>query len=77
MLWLLQSLVSHDPPEIIIIRWFAAQEIGLLVSMLKTVVLLNIFLDTIFLETMFFTIIWGLKVQKNCIYFKYKHFVTL
>ncbi len=39
---LLQSSVSHDPSEIIIICWFAAQEIFLIILMLKTVVLHNI-----------------------------------
>jgi len=46
---LLQSLVSHDPSEIILICWFGAQET--LLSMLKTVVLLNILnSDTIFFK---------------------------
>ncbi len=45
----MQSLqsVSHDPSEIIIICWFAAQEKkSFFLSMLKTVVLLNIFVET-------------------------------
>ncbi len=36
---IIQSSVSHDPSEIILICWFAAQ---VAVIMLKTVVLLNI-----------------------------------
>ncbi len=39
-----QFSVSHDPSEITLICWFAAQELFLqLLSVLKTVVLLNIF----------------------------------
>ncbi len=43
---LLQSSVSHDPSEIILICGFAAQEtfLTLLLSVLKSDVLLNIFL---------------------------------
>ncbi len=37
------SSVSQDPPEIIVICWFAAQKH--LLSMLKTDVLLHIFVD--------------------------------
>ncbi len=47
---LLRSSVSHDPSEIILICWFAAQEsfliIILLFSMLKTVVVVPIFTET-------------------------------
>ncbi len=43
---ILQSSVSQDPSEIILICWFAAQMFFLLLPMLKTVVLLNIFMDT-------------------------------
>jgi len=39
---LIQSSVSHDPSEIILICWFDAQ------SMLRRVVLLNIFIKTEF-----------------------------
>jgi len=39
----MKSSVSHDPSEIILKCWFGAQEFFLLLlSMLKTVVLLNI-----------------------------------
>ncbi len=48
---LLQSWGSHDPSEIFLICWFGAQEHFLLLSMLKTVVLLQL----IFL---FFRILW-------------------
>jgi len=40
----LQS-VSHNPLEIIVICWFGAQETFFLLSMLKTFVLLNIFVE--------------------------------
>ncbi len=43
---LLQSFVSHDSSEIILICWFDAQHTFLLLSMLKIVVLLNIFVET-------------------------------
>ncbi len=49
---LLQSLVSNDPWEIILICWFDAQDlllfiiIVLLLLLLKTVVLLNMFVET-------------------------------
>ncbi len=43
---LLQSSVPHDPSEIILIYWFAAQEKFLIiVSVIKTVVLLHIFVE--------------------------------
>ncbi len=41
----LQS-VSHDPSEIILISWFTAQKHIWLLSMLKKVVLFNIFVET-------------------------------
>ncbi len=41
---LLQSSVSHDPSEIILICWFDAQETIIIIINVKTVVLLNIFL---------------------------------
>ncbi len=44
------SLVSHDPSEIIQICWFGAQETFILSSMLKTVVLLNVYLFKIQIE---------------------------
>ncbi len=48
MTTLLQSSVSHDPSEIILICWFGAQYFFfLLLSMLKTAVLLNIFGDSV------------------------------
>jgi len=43
----LQAVMSHDPSEIILIGWFSAQaKIHFLLSMLKAVVLLNIFVET-------------------------------
>ncbi len=38
--------MSHDPSEIILICWFAAQETLLLLLKLQTVVQLNIFVET-------------------------------
>ncbi len=43
---LLQSLESHDPPEIILICLFSAQ-VTFIMMMLKTVMLLNIYMDTV------------------------------
>ncbi len=43
-------MLSHDPSEIILICWLAAQETFLIiiyVEMLKTVVMLNIFVETL------------------------------
>ncbi len=43
---LLQSSVSHDPSEINLIYWFAAQETFLIIiSVIKTVVLLHFFVE--------------------------------
>ncbi len=42
---LLQSSVTHEPSEIILIWWFSAQETFVLLSVLKKVVLLNIFVE--------------------------------
>ncbi len=56
---LLQSPVSHDPSEIILICCFAAQE----TSMLKTFVLLN---NSEYLEpNTFFWIIWWIEHLKE------------
>ncbi len=69
---LLQSSVSHDPSEIILICSFTAQETFLLLLMLKTV---NIFVQiVIHYISGFFD---ELKVEKNCGYLKYKSFITL
>ncbi len=57
---LLQSSVSHDPSEIILICWFAAPE-HLLLSMMKAVVLV---FEKYFCEFFFFLYL------KNCIYLK-------
>ncbi len=48
---LLQSTVSYDPPEIIVICWFAAKETLpiILNADKKTVVLLNIFVEPMIL----------------------------
>jgi len=44
----LQSSVSHDPSDIILIWWYAAQKHFILLSMLKTVaVRLNILMETL------------------------------
>ncbi len=45
---LLQSAVSHDPSEIILICWFAAQETFLdIINVENNCVLLNIFVKTV------------------------------
>ncbi len=59
------SLLSHDPSEIILICWFGAQKYVLLLSMLDTLVLLQIYVEVV--------IVLFLKVQKNSIYLKYKY----
>ncbi len=46
----LQSLVSQDPSEIILIWWFAAQETFLIIINVKNVVLLNIFVENVILS---------------------------
>ncbi len=53
---LLQSSVSHDPSEIILTCSFAAQKNFLLLSMFKTVVLLNIIVETLII--VFRTLWW-------------------
>ncbi len=68
---LLQSSVSHDPSEIILICLFGAQET---LSMLKTVVLLNIFLETVIISFRSFN---ESNVFKKSIYLKYKSFGSL
>ncbi len=57
--WIFQSSVSRDPSEIILIFWFAVQET--LLSMLKTAVLLNIFVET----QIFFKILWWIEISKD------------
>ncbi len=47
ILSLLQSLVSHDPSEIILICWFGDQETFLIIIYIEKVVLLNISAETI------------------------------
>jgi len=55
---------------------FVLRKHFLLLSMLKPVVLLNIFVETAI--HFFFQVIWRKKkVQKNSIYLKQKSFVTL
>ncbi len=67
----LQSSVSHDPSEIILICWFAAQVTWLLVSMLKTVVLLYmlVFVESSKVQHLFkiviFCYVTNVKTQ-NC-----------
>ncbi len=62
---LLQSSVSQDSPEIILICWFAAQgtflvkKLEKLLSMLKTDVQLNIFVKTMI--HLVFRILWLIK----------------
>ncbi len=41
------SPVLHDPSEIILICWFSLQKHFLILSMLKTVELLNMFVETL------------------------------
>ncbi len=59
---LLQSSVSHDPLEIILICWFAAKKHLLLLSPLKAVVL-----PYISVETFYFLRFFEYKAQKNSI----------
>ncbi len=59
---LLQSSVSHDPSEIILICWFAAQKTFLIIINVKTVVLLNIFVETIIY---LFRFLWWIEVLKT------------
>ncbi len=53
---LLQSLVSHDASEIILIWWFAASGTFLIINNVikKTVELLNIFVATLIIFSGFF-----------------------
>ncbi len=44
---LLQSSVSHDSSEIILIFWFDAQETFLIIINVETVLLLHIFVQTV------------------------------
>ncbi len=67
----LQSSVSHDYPEIILIYGFGSQI--LLSSLLKMVVLLNI----LWMYTLFFLVFFEYKVQKNSVYVKQKSSVKL
>ncbi len=46
-----QSSVSHDPSEIILICWFAAQETFIIIIMLKGVVIIHVFVENV---TIFF-----------------------
>ncbi len=59
---LLQSSVSHNYPEIILICWFGSQ---ILLLSLKMVVLLNI----LWMYNFFF-LFFKYKVQKNSVYLK-------
>ncbi len=65
---LLQSSVSHDPSEIILIYWFAAQENFLLLSMLKM---------NIFCVNHDFRILWWIESSKEQYLFEIEIFVTL
>ncbi len=62
----LQSSVSY---EIILICWNISYY-----YQLKTFVLLNIFVETVMHILRLFN---EYEIQKNCMYFKYKSFVTL
>ncbi len=65
---LFQSSVSYDPSEIILIGWFGAQEIFLII-MLKTVMLLNIFCrnrNACFSGFVFHLWSWGLFSLVGC-----------
>ncbi len=67
---LLQSSVSHDPSEITLICWFAAQNIFLInYQCWKRF----IFYGT---HAVFFRILWWINVQKNSMSLKQKSFVT-
>jgi len=59
---LLQSSVSHDPSEITIICWFAAQETFLIIIIIEIVVLLIIFVETIM---QFIRILWWIEGIKK------------
>jgi len=61
---LLQSSVSHDPSEIILIWWFAAQETFIIIINFENSA------ASYFVET----IIHSFSAQKNCIYLKYMFF---
>ncbi len=64
---LLQSLVSHDPSEFILICWFASQgTFIIIIIMLKTVVLIYIFVKTMILH---FKAFFDEQKIKNSIYF--------
>ncbi len=67
---LLQSSVTHDPSEIILIYWFTAQE-TFLSSMLRTTVLLKIFVEingaiSFFLELEMFKRTAFIKTELFC-----------
>ncbi len=62
----LQSSVSHDPSEIILICWFAAQETFLIIFNVETVVLLNTFFRILW---------WKLKYEQHL--FEMESFVVL
>ncbi len=55
---LLQSSVSHDPSEIILICWFGAQETFLIITNVEN---LNNFVETM----IFFTIVWLIESSKE------------
>ncbi len=75
---LLQSSVSHDSSEIILIYWFAAQETFLIIINVENCCAASYFCGNC--DAFYF---WGFdmnideqKVQKNSIYLKYKSFVS-
>ncbi len=65
-------LLSHDPSEIFLIRWFGAQKKIILFNIV--VVLLNIFVDFYLNDSLMNR---NLKIMFILVYFKYKSFVTL
>ncbi len=73
---LLQSSVSHDPSEIILIYWFAARETFLIIINVENGCAASYFCGNrdAFYFSRFFD---KQKVKKNRIYLKKKSFVTL
>ncbi len=58
----LQSSVSHDPSEIILICWLAAQETFLIINVENSCSASYIFVETI---TLFFRILWWIESSKE------------
>ncbi len=61
---LLQSSVSHDPLDIILICWFTAQETIIYVLLMLKTVQINIFVE---IMIHFFWFLWWTESSKTCI----------